>query len=253
MMLIRLLLLTLVSFNSYAWTWKDLWLTPDQQAQQLMEKKQYKQAQSLFQQPDWQASAAYRSENYQQAAAGFAALNHEQGFYNQGNALAKAGQYEAAIAAYDKALSLNSGDKDAVFNRQLVADLLKKQKKSPNQNNKSPQQKDQQKSQQDKADNSQQDNQSGQQPDKSQDQSPQQSGQQEKDKQKQAEKPGEQQPKDKQQSKKETGDKAPQSLAEQEKQQAKEQWLRLIPDDPGGLLREKFLRDHIRRQRGWYQ
>ncbi|HHF0526846.1 TPA: tetratricopeptide repeat protein, partial [Legionella anisa] len=44
-----------------------------------------------------------------------------------------------------------------------------------------------------------------------------------------------------------------QSEAEREKQQAKEQWLRLIPDDPGGLMREKFLRDHLRRERGWYQ
>nr|MBA3535441.1 hypothetical protein [Tatlockia sp.] len=40
---------------------------------------------------------------------------------------------------------------------------------------------------------------------------------------------------------------------ELEKQQAKEQWLRLIPDDPAGLMREKFLRDHLRREEGWYQ
>ncbi|HAT8674841.1 TPA: hypothetical protein JBA06_14425, partial [Legionella pneumophila] len=44
-----------------------------------------------------------------------------------------------------------------------------------------------------------------------------------------------------------------QSESNQEKQLAKEQWLRLIPDDPGGLMREKFLRDHLRRERGWYQ
>ncbi|HAU1251031.1 TPA: hypothetical protein F8R87_14655, partial [Legionella pneumophila] len=44
-----------------------------------------------------------------------------------------------------------------------------------------------------------------------------------------------------------------QSESNQEKQLAKEQWLRLIPDDPGGLMREKFLRDHLRRERGWYR
>ncbi|WP_259637606.1 tetratricopeptide repeat protein [Legionella jordanis] len=43
------------------------------------------------------------------------------------------------------------------------------------------------------------------------------------------------------------------SADEVQQQQSKEQWLKLIPDDPGGLLREKFLRDHMRRQRGWYQ
>ena len=43
------------------------------------------------------------------------------------------------------------------------------------------------------------------------------------------------------------------SSADSEKQQAKEQWLKLVPDDPGGLMKEKFLRDYIRRQRGWTQ
>lgn len=34
---------------------------------------------------------------------------------------------------------------------------------------------------------------------------------------------------------------------EAELNQRQEQWLRLIPDDPGGLLREKFFREHQRR------
>ena len=37
-----------------------------------------------------------------------------------------------------------------------------------------------------------------------------------------------------------------------ERQQENEQWLRLIPDDPGGLMREKFRRDYLRKQRGWH-
>jgi Ca-activated chloride channel family protein len=35
-----------------------------------------------------------------------------------------------------------------------------------------------------------------------------------------------------------------------EKQIAQEQWLRAIPDDPGGLLRRKFLIEHMLRQQG---
>jgi len=35
---------------------------------------------------------------------------------------------------------------------------------------------------------------------------------------------------------------------QRENQQASQQMLRSIPDDPGGLLRQKFLRDHLRRQ-----
>ena len=35
--------------------------------------------------------------------------------------------------------------------------------------------------------------------------------------------------------------------AEQEKQQALEQWLERVPDDPGGLLRRKFAIEYQRR------
>ncbi len=38
------------------------------------------------------------------------------------------------------------------------------------------------------------------------------------------------------------------SIPLNEKQLAKEQWLRSIPDDPGGLLRRKFLIEHMLRQ-----
>lgn len=36
---------------------------------------------------------------------------------------------------------------------------------------------------------------------------------------------------------------------EMEKQQAVEQWLRRVPDDPGGLLRRKFALEYQRRRR----
>ncbi len=38
------------------------------------------------------------------------------------------------------------------------------------------------------------------------------------------------------------------STAQLESMQAMEQWLRQIPDDPGGLLRRKFLLEHLRRE-----
>lgn len=43
---------------------------------------------------------------------------------------------------------------------------------------------------------------------------------------------------------------APTKLPLTEKQIAQEQWLRAIPDDPGGLLRRKFLIEHMLRQQG---
>lgn len=43
---------------------------------------------------------------------------------------------------------------------------------------------------------------------------------------------------------------APATGAIGERQLAEEQWLRRIPDDPGGLLRRKFLIEHLIRQQG---
>ena len=37
-------------------------------------------------------------------------------------------------------------------------------------------------------------------------------------------------------------------MTEEEQQQALEQWLRRIPDDPGGLLRRKFIHQYKNRQ-----
>lgn len=43
---------------------------------------------------------------------------------------------------------------------------------------------------------------------------------------------------------------SPEEQAAQEQQQALQQWLQRIPDDPGGLLRRKFQLEYDRRQRG---
>lgn len=43
---------------------------------------------------------------------------------------------------------------------------------------------------------------------------------------------------------------APTGTVPGERQLAEEQWLRRIPDDPGGLLRRKFLIEHLIRQQG---
>jgi len=43
---------------------------------------------------------------------------------------------------------------------------------------------------------------------------------------------------------------APTGAVPGERQLAEEQWLRRIPDDPGGLLRRKFLIEHLIRQQG---
>ncbi|CAM2747372.1 tetratricopeptide repeat protein [Legionella worsleiensis] len=255
--------LVFTASQAHAFDWTDLWYTPDQKAQHLMDRGQFKKAKETFARNDWIASAAYRSGDYERAAELFKELNNEQGYYNQGNALAHMGQYEQAVEAYNKALSLNPDNQDALHNRKLIEELLKKdkeQKQNKDQQNKDQQNKDQQNKDQQNKDQQNKDQQNKDQQNKDQQNKDQQNkDQQNKDQQNKDQQNKDQQSKEQQKNKQNKGkdnqlqENDAQSEAEQEKQQAKQQWLRLIPDDPGGLMREKFLRDHLRRARGWYQ
>ena len=267
-------LLLLTGTATFAFSWQDLWVTKDKQAEKLMAEGQFRQAQTYFNDPAWQAVAAFRAKNYESATKGFEALGNENGYYNQGNALAHMGKYEAAIKAYDKALSINPANEDALYNRKLVESLLQKEKqqqksssndkKSSEQNsqkdNQSSTNKDDQSVGKEQQNSSQSENQENQKPSEQKDNSNNSEESQQSTQDKKAEKDKESAANKADKSQKKDNSKADKSPAEtktsseeREKQQAKEQLLRLIPDDPGGLLREKFLRDYIKRQRGWYQ
>ncbi|MGC1183348.1 tetratricopeptide repeat protein [Legionella sp.] len=266
--MMRYLVISFISFLSlptYAIQWQDLWSTPDQQGQNLMTQSKFKEAKETFSRQDWAAAAAYRAGDYQKAAELYHDLKNEQGYYNEGNALAHKKQYEAAINAYDKALAINATNEDAIYNRKLVEELLKNNKEQQNkeQQDKEQQDKEQQdKEQQDKEQQDKEQHDKEQQDKEQQDKEQQDKEQQDKEQQDKEQQDKEQQNKeqqDKEQQDKEQQDKEQESKtqkeaeAEREKKQAKEQWLRLIPDDPGGLMKQKFLRDHLRRQNGWYQ
>ena len=66
--IIIVLFISLVSLQAKAWTWADLWFTPDQQGQSYMEKGQFAKAKEIFERQDWAASAAYKAGEYQRAA-----------------------------------------------------------------------------------------------------------------------------------------------------------------------------------------
>jgi len=235
--------------DSYAYGWQDLWQTQDQQAQQAFNQQHYDAAAAQFQSPQWQAAAHYKAENYQQAAETLQPLEKQSAdmYYNQATSLAKAGQLEAALDSYQKALKLNPKHEDALYNKKLVEDALKKQQQDEQQKDGDSKQGDKEQQNQDKEKSDPSDQQQGDNQDSQQDPSDQQQD-------KQSQKPGDQKNKQdddsQQQSERDNSeeteqpDKTAQQQAEQsandENRQAQEQWLKRIPDDPAGLLKRKF-------------
>ncbi|MFY7697567.1 MAG: tetratricopeptide repeat protein [Legionella sp.] len=230
-----------------------IFLSKDQQAQRMMNKHDYLQAKQLFKRKDWRAVAAYRAGQYEDAAALFKQLNTADGYYNQGNALAYMGRYDEAIRSFNKALVMNPKHQDASYNRKILQALVhEQQKKAVEPKSKSNEEVQHKKNKQiTKSDTTKQ--------------SMQEASSQKNDTAKKDAQIKEKPKDDLQRQKielanqrqpikpKEKSDRRVQSVEEREQQQAKEQWLRLIPDEPGGLLREKFLRDYLRRQQGWNQ
>lgn len=272
--------------------WRGLWTTPDQQAAKMLEQGDARGAAEKFSDPAWRASAQYRAGDYEKSAQNFHAQRGADGKtsadadYNRGNALARAGQLQQAIAAYDEALQKNPALTDARANRKLVEDVLKQQQQTEpdnkssdsnssdsknSQQNSSSSQADQNQSQQNannaRADKSQANN-SDQQNTPAENQNAQKNG--EPDAARRDEKDGagsnaedREKSQPQQQPATEPADDKTESAAsgqqtvptdgrqptpeEQRQQQVMEQWLRQIPDEPAGLLRRKF--DYEHRQR----
>ncbi|MEE9878188.1 MAG: tetratricopeptide repeat protein [Stenotrophomonas maltophilia] len=89
---------------------------------------------------------AYRAGDFATARKQFEGIDSDAGWYNLANTLARQGNYDEAIAAYDRALALHPGMADAVANRAVV-DAARKRKQSggKGQDQQKPQQNGQQK------------------------------------------------------------------------------------------------------------
>ena len=113
--------------QAQAGLWDDLWLTRDQQGQRAMQQEDNKSASQLFANRDWAGTAAYRDEDYETAAQHFGAGDSSDAWYNRGNALAKTGQLDEAIAAYRESLQRSPGREDAQQNLDLLEQLKQQQ------------------------------------------------------------------------------------------------------------------------------
>ena len=251
----------------------DLWQTPDQQGAKALEQGDAKTAADLFEDPAWRGTAQYSAENWREAADSFSKGDDADNWYNQGNALAMAGKLEQALEAFDQSLALLPEAEDALRNRELIEKLLEQQEQQSQEDQDREQDQNGDESSDDQEGASDQDTEGDSQEQNSDEpQANSESGSSEQDGA--DEDTGSSNPNNSDQGDSETTsdlDDSQQeaSLSEEmqarldaqteeqmgkfdaglEKQQALEQWLRRVPDDPGGLLQRKFRYETIQRLR----
>jgi Ca-activated chloride channel family protein len=118
--------------------WADLWQRPDQRAQQMLEAGKPGAAAPLFADPRQKAYAEIKAKDYTTAAKELQGFADPESEYNRGNALARAGDLQGSLQAYESALAHASRDtplyRDAAHNRDLVAKQLQAQQQSQQQN-----------------------------------------------------------------------------------------------------------------------
>jgi Ca-activated chloride channel family protein len=95
-------------------------LTPDQRAHQSFEAGDYELAAETFADPMWRGVALFRQGEFEQAAGVFAGFDTPEAALNQGNSLVFMGQYDDAVARYERALELRPDWEPAVVNRDIA-------------------------------------------------------------------------------------------------------------------------------------
>lgn len=267
--------------QAQAFEWRDLWLRQDQKAQKDLEAGD-KEAAKRFSTPERRGAALYQQGEFADAAEEFAQGKDAIAAYNRGNALTRNGEFDKAIAAYDEALRQRPDFAEAKDNREIarqLAELMKQQQdQQGGDDNDSDGDKDQQQGDQDgsqqngerqKGDSSEsaQNGSQGQEEEMSEEQARERAEQQQANRQEgEEENPYSQAAREQEEREQRTGELQAQDKEEgkpsdqqqavveaqaepmTEEQQMLEQWLRKVPDDPGGLMRNKFKYQYMQRR-----
>ncbi|MDC8445073.1 MAG: tetratricopeptide repeat protein, partial [Nitrosomonas sp.] len=245
---------------AYAFGWKDLWLRADQQAHNHLQQGDAQTAAQQFRDPGWRGMALYESGDYEAAAQAFAESGTLEARYNRGNALARAGELQQAIDAYRDVLQQDPRHEDAKANLDLLKKMIQEQQQDAD-SSQSSQNTDDNATDQEHGDNSGTEDRSKQQQDMTEpgnnddaDNDDPAAHQQSHDQQADARNNDADQPDTDDRQQKETltsdntmiDDESEQRRSEEDI--ALEQWLRQIPEDPSGLLRRKFMLEHMQRR-----
>lgn len=266
-----------------------LWQRDDQRAWQALQSGDAATAAELAKDPALRGSALHRAGEHEAAAEAFAAGDDARAHYNRGTALAHAGRYPEALEAFDAALERDPGHADAAANRKAVSDWLEQQKQQPSpgegedgesgqpgedgeSSEGSPEEDSQEGEPRDGGDSDpepgsdpaqgepgEEDGERGDDPaqddadpDSATDAAagePADDAEQEAFEQAMREAIEQGAEDGEEQAAVAAGETDPEAEREAERRQMLEQWLRRVPDDPGGLLRRKFAVEHQRRVR----
>jgi Ca-activated chloride channel homolog len=221
-----------------------LWRHPDEQGHALLQQGQAEAAMEVFADPAWKAWAAAEAGKLEDTATLLSQQQDAESLYNRGTALAKLGRFPEALDVLEQAIDADPDHADARFNRDLIARLLEQQQ---------PPSQDESGSPEDGEDSTDGESREGEQdkPGEAAEPRPESSDDP-------ADEAGESGSEDGSAAPEESPDDAPPEAGDprngeindssDESAQATEQWLTKIPDDPGGLLRNKFLYQSQRRR-----
>jgi Ca-activated chloride channel family protein len=109
-------------------TWRndDFWSTASQRGDRLLAAGDFDQAESVYREP-WRIGVAqYRNGDFEDAAGTFARVPGAIGAFDQGNAWLMHGEYDSAVASYDRALGFRPGWQEAEDNKALAMARKKK-------------------------------------------------------------------------------------------------------------------------------
>jgi Ca-activated chloride channel family protein len=241
---------------AHAAIWSDLWLNGDQQGQKQLEAGNASEAAGLFENRDWQAVADYRAGDYAGSAKVFADNSDTRNLYNLGNAMALQGELESAIDAYEQVLEIEPDNEDAKHNLDLVRELKDQQDQEQQNQGDEQQSGEDSEGEGEQSDSGEQSDQQGSEGESQTDSEPQDGDSSERGDEATSEEDMKALQEELQRAAEEAeSGEQPQQMSEaelaelrqqQEQEQALEQWLRRIPDDPGGLLRRKFRHQYQR-------
>ena len=124
-----------IVINVEAGWFEDLWSNRDRQGYEALQEGQPQKAVELFENEQWRGVAEYRRGEFAKASELFELGDSDSSLFNLGNALARRGELPAAIETYERVLEANPNHEDALFNRDLLQELLDEQQSNASDSN----------------------------------------------------------------------------------------------------------------------